>query len=163
MPVLAKQPNWFVKLQKIKIFQSSKRDVEKVFDLHKVTYSSNEDSREKGWGEIMEYQTNDGKLEAYYSTGKCSDNNNKTGWNIDEGVVVSVKFEPDTLVKLSELNLDLSTFTREKESDTQYYNYKSSELGIEFTTLGEKVTSFEYSLTPEMEALDCEKVLEKKL
>ena len=65
-------------------------------------------------------------------------------------------------MKLSALKLDLSSFTGYKESDNQYYQYQSSKLGIEFTLLGGKVTSIEYSLTDEMKKLDCEIVLKDR-
>ena len=69
--VFPDEPDWFVKLKEVKVFQSSKQDVERVFGNPPIVYSTKNDSREKGWGEINEYQTNEGKLEVFYSTGKC--------------------------------------------------------------------------------------------
>lgn len=161
--VYSKQPDWFFKLQKIKVFQSDKQDVRKVFGNLKVLYSTSENPKETGWGETIEYQTDEGKLEVYYSTGRCSELTNKKGWDIDEEIVVSIEFEPNKPIDLPELNLNLDTFTGYKESDTQYYNYRSSELGIEFTLLEGKLTSIEYSLTPEMKKFDCEVLLKDKL
>ena len=110
-------------------------------------------------GEIIKYQTKDGKLKVFYSTGRCSKNSNKDGWDINKDIIVSIEFELNKPVRLSKLNLDLRTFVGYKESDNPTYHYRSSELGIEFSTLGGKVTSMEYSLTPEMRKLDCEIVL----
>lgn len=156
----AKEPEWFLKLQEIKIFQSSQQDVERIFNYPKVIYSSSEQS-EQGWGNIIKYQTKSGELEVFYSTGRCSESSNKDGWDINEGIIVSIEFEPKKPIKLSMFNLDLTTFVADKESDNPTYNYRSFELGIEFNTLGGKVTSFEYSLTSEMKSLGCEFVVKK--
>lgn len=160
--VQAREPDWFLKLQKIKVFKTHREEVEKIFNSPKILYSSNRDGKEPGWGEIVEYQSNDGIIEVFYSTGKCSQLTNPDGWDVDEGIVVSIEFKPNVPVELPELNLNLSTFIAEKADDTQYYSYRSEKLGIEFTTLGGKVTSVEYSLTPEMKKLDCKTILKKK-
>ncbi len=106
-----------------------------------------------------EYVTSEGELRVFYSTGKCSEVSNKDGWDIKEDIVVNIEFKPNKFIKLSKLNLDLRTFVGYKESDNPTHNYKSSELGIEFSTVDRKVTSLRYSLTPKMRELDCEKVL----
>lgn len=160
--VYAKKPDWFLKLQEIKVFQSNRQDVERVFDNPKFLYSSNENPKETGWGETVEYQTTDGKLEVFYSTGRCSEQTNKKGWDIDKDLVVSIEFEPNEPIKLSDLELDLSSFSGYKESDNQYFQYKSEKLGVEFTLLGGEVTYIEYSITPEMKKLDCEIILKNK-
>jgi hypothetical protein len=162
MTVSAQEPDWFLKLKEIKVFQSSKQDVERVFENPKNIYSSNKDGKELGWGEIIEYNTVSGKLHVFYSTGRCSEITNNDGWDLVKDVVVNIEFEPLKSVKLSKLSLDLSTFKREKESDTSFWHYTSEKLGIKFAVLQNKVIWFKYSLTDEMRKLDCEKVLEEK-
>lgn len=161
-PSYGKGPDWLLKMKNIKIFESSKEDVLKTFNYPKMTYSSNDNGEETSWGESVEYETNEGNLAVFYSTGKCSEETGNKGWDINKDIVVSVEFEPKKVIRLSELDLDLRTFTKYKESDNQYYQYQSVPLGINFTMLGKNVTLFEYSLTDKMKELDCEKVLKTK-
>jgi hypothetical protein len=161
-PVYGQPPEWFLKLRQIKVFESSRQDVERIFNDPKIVYSSNTDGKEKGWGEIIEYQTGNGKLGVFYSTGKCAESDDKTGWDVAENIVVSVEFHPNEPAKLSDFKLDLKTFKAEKAADTQHYSYRSDKLGIEFEVLGGNVTSFEYSPAPERQKLDCRIVLKNK-
>lgn len=157
----AQEPDWLLNLKTVKVFQSTKQDVEIIFKNPKETYSSNKDGKETGWGEVIEYQRPDGNLRVFYSTGKCSKTENNNGWDLSDGVIVNIEFEPVEAVRLQELNLDLTTFKRSQESDNANWNYRSDQLGINFTVLEGKVTSMKYSLTPEMRVLDCEIVLKK--
>lgn len=157
--IYGKEPEWFLKMKEIKVLQSKRQDVLRVYNYPKITYSSNENPKETGWGEIVRYETKDGKLRVFYSTGRCSKLTNADGLDVDKDVVVNIGFEPANPVELRDLDLDLRTFTGYKESDTQYFEYRSEELGMDFTLLGGKVTSIEYSLTPKMRELDCERIL----
>ncbi len=161
--VSAQVPDWYIKLKEVKVFQSSKQDVGRIFEYPNVSYWSRSKGRpDNSWGESFVYETKNGKLDVFYSTGKCSELTGKRGWDIDEGLVVSIEFEPTKPIKLSKLNLDLSTFKREKSSDTAFWRYWSDQLGVNFGVLQNKVTWFEYSITDEMSKLDCEKVLKEK-
>lgn len=159
--VFAQTPDWFLKLKQIKVFQSSRQDVERVFENPESVYSSSKDSNEKGWGETVRYKTPDGQLRVFYSTGRCSETANKDGWNLDKDVVVSIEFRPVNRVKLSEFNLDLRTFTREKVIDTDGWFYQSMELGVDFGLSDGKLADIEYSSTPDLRKFDCELLLKK--
>jgi hypothetical protein len=159
---IGQEPDWFLKLKQIKVFQSTRQDVERIFENPEAVYSSNRDGKEAGWGEIIKYERPDGELQVFYSTGKCSEITNPVGWDLDNDVVVNIEFEPTKPVKLSKFNLDLTTFKRSKEFDTENWDYISEQLGINFNVLENKITSFKYSLTPEMREIDCEKLLIKQ-
>ena len=161
LSVYSKEPDWFIKLKKVKIFSSTRKDVLKVFDNPKETYSSDKNGGETdSWGESVEYETKDGKLEAFYSTGKCS--NKSDGWDVEKDMVVSIEFTPKIPVSLSKFNFDLRTFSKEKEYDTSYWYYRNHRLGILMVVFDKKVTTLEFSITDEMRKLDCEKVLQLK-
>ena len=153
-----KESTWLEKLRSLRPLESSRRDFETSFQNLKVIWTSDSESDSKDWGRIIEYQTEEGKLEIFLSTGKCADFKGDALWDVEPDVVVSSTFEPKKSISLKELEFDWKKFYRYRESDNAYYQYKSAELGIEFTALENRLTQIEFIPRRDQAALDCDKI-----
>lgn len=153
-------PDWFLKLKNLKILESSKVDVEKVFDYSEIIDSSNLAKKEKnGWGEKIEYKTKDGYLEVLYSTGKCATSKSNFGYNVESGTVVELNFYPFVEPKYSELKFDQKQFESEYVLDVNNtYILKNKKLGISITVNNAKVSSINFTPSILQKTYECETV-----
>ena len=155
--VEAKEPDWLIKLRKLKVFSSTKTDVEKVFDIPKVTEIYNYAEREKdGWSMRVDYETDEGELEAEYSIGKCSENRSTIGYDVDKDVVVDLTFRPNIPFFQTDLEYDLKTFEAERVTDIENaYIFSNYELGTELYIVDKKVEKIDFVKTEKHKALKC--------
>jgi hypothetical protein len=89
------EPFWFKKVKEIKPGVSTKKDVEKLFNVKKVLKTEDLSKLEKeGWTKIITYRTLEGFLEVRYSTGNCAERKKSFGYDINKDVLVNLDFHP---------------------------------------------------------------------
>lgn len=115
------------KVKQIKLLESTREDVKKIFG----------DDKEDSDGDS--YSTENITIRISYSNGDCSDDSNEE-WNVTEGKVTQVFVNLDDSVKPKDLKIDLSKLERlkrgddEEDEDDEYIYYDK-----------EKGTSYEIS------------------
>lgn len=124
---LANEPNWFVKLKQIKVFKSTRQDVENVFK-----FSTSEESKKSNGFQTVFYKLEKGSLSVGYSSGRCSETFS-SGYNVGENVVTRITFDLKSPIKMSKFNFDLSQFDKYKESDDIALTWSNDDLGIQIT------------------------------
>ena len=130
--VAGQEPDWLIKLRKLKVLESTKADVEREFNFPKVIDASDDAEREKNGAEYITYETKDGVLEVDYSTGTCSELNSSFGYDVVSGTITELSFEPKKTVKATLLNFDYDSFKVEYVSDMPgHTTYRSLEEGVE--------------------------------
>jgi len=93
---------------------------------------------------LASYSLKDGTLFVEYSSGPCRAER-KGGWNVKDGVVVSVRFEPKSKKRFTRLKLDLSKFKRVKGGDVVgIINYTNEEEGVTYEVQRGRVDAIEY-------------------
>lgn len=159
-PIYAKKPEWFIQFKQIKVFESTRSDVEKRFESITITKKVLDDPNNI-WGETVEYETKDGFLEVFYSTGKCSKDKVKEGWNVDKDIVVSIMFEHFESVNIFDFGYNLKTFEETGTIDSigrfTYYNEKK---GVRISALNGQADIIEFDIPEKYLYLSCEKVFE---
>lgn len=155
-PNFAREPNWLIKLRKLKVLESTKADVEREFNAPKVIKSSSNEEREKNREEYITYKTTEGTLEVDYSIGYCSELSSLYAYNVSAGTIIEISFKPNKPVKATLLNFDLESFRMERVSDMPYLTvYRNSEDGIKISTVQENVTNIQFSTSATHENLEC--------
>lgn len=158
-----KEPDWLVKLRKLEIFKSTRAEVENVFGNPKINEIKNLAQPVGGWGLEIEYETEEGKLNVWYSTGTCAESRSRYGYDIDKDVVSEITFYPKNRVDFTEMNFDLREFKSEPIIDIQSaYNHRNDNLGVELYMIDGKIENIEFYLKEEQKQLDCVKVLNLK-
>ena len=104
--VFVKEPVWFEKLRTLKLFKSTRSEVEALFDNLRIVAAENYDGAGDNWNTHVEYETTGGKLEVSYSTGKCSERRSRSGFDAARETLVELDFEPAEKFDLTELNFD---------------------------------------------------------
>jgi hypothetical protein len=135
-------PDWFVSLSKVTVLTSKRSDVEAAFSGIRRVESSNDDSRSKGWGEIVTYETADGELVVFYSTGNCKQTDDKVSWDFPKDSVFSIRFEPSRDYSLKQLPIKLDSFKGHPSSDFPSTTYRSEALGITIVTDGDRISEY---------------------
>lgn len=153
----ASELNWLLKLRKLKILESTKEEVERMFDNPKIVDYSNLAKKEKnGWGEKIEYKTKEGYLEALYSTGKCAESKSEFGYDVDKETLVELHFYPFDEVSYSKLGFDLNQFDSKPVIDVyNTYSFRNKRLGVEITINNEKVSSIHFVPSSTQEIYGC--------
>ena len=146
----SQEPDWFTKVKQIKVLESTKQDVERVFNSPVV---------EQIRGTTIDYKFDWGRLSVSYSKGKCSLEDNRRGYDFDKDIILGISLFLFKDVKISELNLDLKNFEKHKDSDTNALTYSNDELGIEYS--GDKKTIYSVDFYPanKYDHLYCKNVL----
>lgn len=104
---------------------------------------------------LASYSLNDGTLFVEYSSGPCRAER-KGGWNVKDGVVVSVRFEPKSKKKFTSLKLDLSKFKRVEGGDVVgIINYTNEEEGVTYEVQRGRVDAIEYLPDKRYYSLKC--------
>ncbi|HMS41704.1 MAG TPA: hypothetical protein PKE69_15845 [Pyrinomonadaceae bacterium] len=158
----AQESDWMVKLRTLKVFESNRADVERIFDSPKIVKELNRAETERdGWGRKVTYNTKSGELVAIYSTGNCLESKNPWGYNVVSDVVVELRFKAKKAVKANRFNFDLKEFYVEYVEDIpDSYLYYNNELGVWLYIFRGKLTGIEYKGSSEdNKRLDCEEVL----
>lgn len=128
--------------KKIKLFASTKEDVEKLFK-----YSRKKESSKVNGSEEVQYYLKDAVLTVSYSTGKCaSGNNNFKGYDVDEGLVIRIDLFFYKYPKLSSFKLNMKTFETYKSYDSGAMKFYNDDTGLEFE--GSKTHVISVSLNP---------------
>lgn len=167
---LGKEPNLYRNLQKIKVFESTRKDVEKLFKY--ITFkevrnynldSYNEEEKEQlkknplGYYSVY-YELKDGRLNVTYSKDRCSENN-KQGYDLKEDTVINIYLLFDEDIKLSEFDFDLTNFKKDKpDADLPLaITYTDKNSGIELFGGEEAISGIEINPTPyQAEKYECE-------
>lgn len=135
----------------IKPLESTSDDVERVFGNIKPRSSF---ANEKG--SMASYDISEGRFYVCYSSGQCS-STWKEDYNVDKGKVVTISFYNSKLLKLSNFNLKIEDFTREKENDNPTLHYINKELGIDYSTERGKVKGVHLFPALKYDYLKCDK------
>lgn len=155
----SEEPNWYLKLKQIKMLETTKTEVEKIFSSYKVRYI-NKFNREQ----VYYYKSKGSEIIVTYSRGKCPEIPTEklfAGYDVDRDIVINIVYYPLKDIKISKLKLDLRNFESYKEIDTNNYVYFNEDLGVEYGILLGKVTRIEISPSNLMKHLLC-KTLEDK-
>lgn len=125
--VTGQQPAWYLKLQKIIPLESSKGDLEKIFEFPKVrrTFTENE-------VEFVSYDAGDGKLAVEYSTGTCS-SATKDSYDVKEDTVLRMIFFPKDPVKFSKFKIEKEQFIKTTDGHDPGWKYVNKSSGLNFS------------------------------
>jgi hypothetical protein len=157
--VAGQEPNWVIKLRKLKVLESTKTDVEREFNFPKVIDISDSDEKVKNGEEYITYETKDGVLEVDYSTGTCSELNSSSGYDVVSGTLTELSFELKKPVKGSSLNFAYDSFKIELVDDMPDLTvYRSLEDGIRINIVRGDFRSISFSPSAKYDYLECGKI-----
>jgi hypothetical protein len=130
-----KEPKWYLKAKQIRIYESTRQDVENVFNSFKIKSVRTFERTVE-----VEYKHKGDELSVIYSTGRCSnppkvpikDKFFYDGDDVDKDVVVFFLYRPKKKVDFRKFNFDLSDYKKFHAGDVDYDVYESSKLGIVF-------------------------------
>jgi hypothetical protein len=119
------------KVKKIKLLDSTREEVKKIFD----------DDDEESDGDY--YSTENFRIHLAYSNGDCGEEDSDDGWNVPEGIVVEINVIIEDSDVLKKLKIDLSKLERinkyerdaddeEEEEDPDDYVYYDKENGVSY-------------------------------
>lgn len=138
----------FSKARSIKLFESTRSDIEAIF--RPLTMR---DSAESGGTKTVYYDLLEANLMVYYSTGRCDERKHDgTGYNVGRSVVLGLDvlyFEP---VNFSLLGLKRHTFHTRRDIDNNAFIFSNDQLGIELVGDKRRIRSFEINPTGAEEA-----------
>jgi len=104
---------------------------------------------------LANYSLRDGTLSVEYSSGPCR-SERKGGWNVPEGTVVSVRFEPKSKKKFASLKLEFTKFKKVEGGDVVgVVNYTNEEQGVTYEVHRGKVDAIEYLPDKRYDSLKC--------
>ncbi len=153
---------WISKMKQLETSKSTRSDVERVFDLSTPILRRNlAETEVDGWTELFEYETRYGDLEVKFSTGGCSSQQNKAGYDVPAGRLVLAILHPAKRMKIGVLGYDLSRFRIERVNDIDgALEYEHSERGISLSVIKGRVTRIQFDLSKDQLELDCRKSAE---
>ena len=110
------------KLQKIKIFESTQKDVQKILAKY-----LDEDYDEENYSHTISAEN--GYISIKFSEGNCGEDEY---WNVAKGLVTGVSISNISEVKIKDLNFDLKHFKKEIEDEDfpEEVNYHDEKKGI---------------------------------
>lgn len=146
----------FDKVLKIKLTESNREDVRKIFADYKTRniYDSNY------------FYTNNAEIEISYSKGKCDEDEDSRDLDISQGKVTEIKISPTKFVKLKKLKsellksgIDFSKFVKEKTYNNreEYFVYHNKKLGIILSAFQDDIREIYFNPTLEQYSLMCDK------
>ncbi len=117
------QPELYKSLKKVKVFTSTRQDVERLFKYqrHKelLEYDRDpslfpEDDRDglidnPAGNYHVSYELGKADLDVIYSTGRCSENN-KRGYDLEKDVVIDIELRFNKDIRVSKFDFDLTKF-----------------------------------------------------
>jgi hypothetical protein len=153
----AQVPNWYRSVSKIRLFETTRHDVEKFFPSKIVS------STKGAAGLSVEYDIGIGELDVVYSLGKCSEEN-KYDYPVREGIVTGVNVTLKKPTPLKKFGFDLEKFEVMESSDVVgLFTYANEQDGIYLT--GSKTKLHGYELVPASapDRFSCENVKNHKI
>ena len=147
-------PEWYIKFEQIQLMRSTRKDVENLFN-----HPTYKETSGKGWSQSVYYELEEGTLSVSYSTGRCSEERNRTGYNIDNGIAIRASIFLPESIRATELNLDLSDFEKYKVKDADVWIYTNQELGIQYTGNEQIINGIELFPQTKYKYLSCRNVL----
>lgn len=136
----SREVEYYKKLKRIKIFESTRRDVESLF-----RYQSLKATGDGEFSKTVYYELKGAKLSVYYSTGRCSEHKSKLGFDVNRDAVIGADLFFYEEVPMTRFDFDLSKFSKYQEADNGSIDYTNEPLGIQVVG-GEKVIrSIEFS------------------
>ena len=144
--VVAKEPEWFIKIKQIDVLKSTRIDVERVFPESKIVDQIDYTEEKGGWGREVEYRTSEGYLKVEYSTEGCPVNKLAVAYNVPLDTVVELRFYPSDEPSITELDLRLDDFSRERVADVvDTFVFRNVSRGTKLVISKGKVSSVEFS------------------
>lgn len=153
LPAFGQMPKWFVRIKQIKLFETTRNDVEKLFDNPKITNSLRGSA-----GMSVDYKLNVGGLSITYSNGQCS-KSTIYDYAVAADVVTSIELFLDSPVDIARLGLNIKHFEKVAIGDVEgLFNYSNESQGIYFVGDVRRLHELEITPTPEQEKLFCQNV-----
>lgn len=150
----AQPPEWYTSFSKIKIFETTRADVERAFRSPKIV-----DEQNGGAGLSVDYALKGGRLSVTYSMGKCTENN-KFDYNQPKDTVTEIEVYLRRPLSLSRFGLDLTKFEMVEISDVVgLFTYISKDGGVEISGSRTELHGIRYRPSDEQEALSCRNFL----
>jgi hypothetical protein len=152
---VAQTPDWYTKMKQIRVFQSTRQEVEALFK-----FSNKKETPGNGWVKDVYYDIEGARLSVGYSTGGCGEHPS-SGYNLDRNVVIRIAVYSMKDIRMSNFDFDLRRFESYKESDNNAIIWKNYDFGIQVeggvTQNGVKlVKSIDFSATNlEKDKFDC--------
>lgn len=135
---VAQETNWNITLSKIKLFSSTRKDVENLFK-----YSELKETEKSDGIQTVYYDFDGGWLSVNYSIGKCRQHHSPVGYNVEENVAVGLYIFFSEYIKMSKFSFDLRSFEKNKVSNAIVYSNET--LGIEITGGDNDIGSIDFS------------------
>jgi hypothetical protein len=134
--VLGQTPEWYIKVKEIKLLETPRSDVERLFDPLTIVSSS------KGSvGLSVEYGFRAGSMSILYSNGYCEPESGY-GYNVEKDVVIKIAIKPKKPIELSRFDFNLSRFEKEEVSDVVgMFTYTNEEDGQELYGTSTKLSN----------------------
>ncbi len=113
------------KAKQIKLLESTREDVKKIFAGYEHDDSENED-------DTQYFSTKNAEIEVTFSGGDCSDDSEY--WNVPKWTATKIKVTPENTIKIKDFKFNFSSFKKEIE-DKEYpedYIYHNENSGIVF-------------------------------
>lgn len=156
----AQEPEWLLKLNKIRTFKSTKTEIEKLFDQPTIIEVNDRSARIKnGWGKTIKYQTKDGILEVDYSTGNCAESKSLYGYDVEDQVAVGVSFYPNKILYDNQLNYDLNKFEIKPDKyDPNSHYLSSKELAVHILVSESRVKLIQFTIEDKHKKFACKNV-----
>jgi hypothetical protein len=121
--IFAQGPVWFKNIKKIKIFQSTREDVARIFGQPKNPINQ--------YNNI--YELKEGELDVEYSRGLCS-SEKREGWNVPEFVITRIFFTPNKQINHKKLLVGSNGFHKYEIRDVPgAFIYENDEKGIRYS------------------------------
>ena len=113
------------KVKKIRLLESTREDIKKIFAGYEHDDSEDED-------DTQYFSTKNAEIEVTFSGGDCSDNSEY--WNVPKWTASKIKVTPENTIKIKDFKFNFSSFKKEIE-DKEYsedYIYHNENSGIVF-------------------------------
>ncbi|MEP7149085.1 MAG: hypothetical protein ABI857_09405 [Acidobacteriota bacterium] len=151
--LLGQEPDWLVKMKKIKLLTDSYEDVVTLLG------TPVDGTVER---ELSEYfDLPDGRLWVGFASGLCVvtpySGGAPTGWKVPEWKVTSVSFRPNRPISLKKLKLDFSGYVKSPIDDVPgAFIYRNDALGVEYSvTSRRKIEEIEFFPSTKFAYLQC--------
>lgn len=134
-----KPDDLYEKLRRLRLFESSRQDIESMFKFTDLT-----ESKEGADSKTVYYDLLGANLDVDYSTGGCSAHKSDTGFDVDRDIAIRISLSYHDPRPLSNFPFELKTFRKHTEPESNAVIFTSDAVGI-LLTGGEKVLrSIEY-------------------
>jgi hypothetical protein len=122
-------PKWYSKLRQIKLMETTRQEIEKLFDNPRVIDTSD------GWsGRGVEYRLKEGELDVTYSLGKCVGKTEYV-YDVEKDVITDLHLNLKKFVNISALSLDLRNFEKTEIYDIRgVFEYRNEDTGEQYMT-----------------------------